>query len=157
MSALTVTLGADITELKRGMAAAAQLVAASARRMSAIGASGLVDVRMDAAAPAQSGGFRVEGATMKASNATALTGGVTAAGPEVKVVTAAAHFQQTKIAFTTLIGDAAKAEATLARPHDPSRALPILPGPSPKHVFYQISNPIRPHSRNPRNQALPVN
>ena len=37
MSALTVTLGADITALKRGMAAAAQLVAASARRMSAIG------------------------------------------------------------------------------------------------------------------------
>jgi hypothetical protein len=33
MSALTVTLGADITALKRGMAAAAQLVAASARRM----------------------------------------------------------------------------------------------------------------------------
>ena len=37
MSALTVTLGADVTALKRGMAAAAQLVAAPTRRMSAIG------------------------------------------------------------------------------------------------------------------------
>jgi hypothetical protein len=33
MTVLTVTVGADITALKRGMAAAAQLVAASARRM----------------------------------------------------------------------------------------------------------------------------
>jgi len=64
MSALTVTLGADISVLKRGMAAATQLVAASARSMSAIGPAG---------------------------------------------------FEQTKAAFTTMIGDAAKAEATLAR------------------------------------------
>jgi len=33
MSALTVTLGADITALKRAMATASELVGASARRM----------------------------------------------------------------------------------------------------------------------------
>lgn len=44
MRALTVTLGAEITALKRGMPAAAQLMAASARRMSAIGASGLAGI-----------------------------------------------------------------------------------------------------------------
>ena len=55
-----ITLGADITALKRGMAAAAQLVAASARRMSAIGASGLAGIGKGGAA-ALEGGFRVVG------------------------------------------------------------------------------------------------
>ena len=36
MSALTVTLGADITALKRAMTAAGDLVASSARRMNVI-------------------------------------------------------------------------------------------------------------------------
>ena len=36
MSALTVTLGADITALKRGMAAASEVVASAARRMAAV-------------------------------------------------------------------------------------------------------------------------
>jgi tape measure domain-containing protein len=114
MSALTVTLGADITALKRGMAAAAQLVAASARRMSAIGASGLAGIGRGGAA-ALEGGFRVAGMAMKASIASALAGGAAAAGAGIKAVTAAADFEQTKVAFTTLIGDAAKAEATLAK------------------------------------------
>ena len=52
---------------------------------------------------------------MKASIASALAGGAAAAGAGIKAVTAAADFEQTKVAFTTLIGDAAKAEATLAK------------------------------------------
>jgi hypothetical protein len=113
MSALTITLGADITALKRGMAAAAQLVAASARRMSAIGASGLAGIGKGGAA-ALEGGFRVAGTAMKASIASALAGGAAAAGAGIKAVAAAA-FEQTKVAFTTLIGDAAKPEATLGK------------------------------------------
>ena len=105
-----ITLGADISALKRGMAAASQLVAASARRMSAIGASGLAGIGKGGAA-ALEGGFRVAGTAMKASIASALAGGAAAAGAGIKAVTAAADFEQTKVAFTTLIGDAAKAEA----------------------------------------------
>ena len=52
---------------------------------------------------------------MKGSIASALAGGAAAAGAGIKAVTAAADFEQTKVAFTTLIGDAAKAEATLAK------------------------------------------
>jgi len=96
------------------MAAAAQLVAASARRMSAIGASGLAGIGRGGAAALEEG-FRVAGTAMKASTASALAGGAAAAGAGIKAVTAAADFEQTKVAFTTLIGDAAKAEATLGK------------------------------------------
>jgi hypothetical protein len=41
MSALTVTLGADITALKRAMAGATELVAASAKKMASLTAPGL--------------------------------------------------------------------------------------------------------------------
>ena len=41
MSALTVTLGADITALKRSMASATQLVSASAKKMASLTAAGL--------------------------------------------------------------------------------------------------------------------
>ena len=41
MSALTVTLGADITTLKRAMAGATELVSASARRMARVTGAGL--------------------------------------------------------------------------------------------------------------------
>ena len=41
MSALTVTLGADITALKRAMASATELVGASARRMGKLTGAGL--------------------------------------------------------------------------------------------------------------------
>jgi hypothetical protein len=41
MSALTVTLGADITALKRAMAGATELVGASARRMGRLTGAGL--------------------------------------------------------------------------------------------------------------------
>jgi hypothetical protein len=111
MSALTVTLGADITALKRGMPAAAQLMAASARRMSANGASDLAGIGNGGAA-ALKGGFHVAGMAMKASITSALAGGAAAAGAGIKAVTAAADFEQTKVASTTLIGDAEKVEVT---------------------------------------------
>ena len=44
MSALTVTLGADITQLRKAMAGATELVSASARRMGRLSASGLADL-----------------------------------------------------------------------------------------------------------------
>lgn len=88
MSALTVTLGADISALKRGMAAATQLVAASARRMSAIGAAGLAGIDRGGAAALESG-FSAAGTAMKASIAAAPAGGAAAAGVGMKAVTAA--------------------------------------------------------------------
>ena len=96
MSALTITLGADITALKRGMAAASELVASSAKRMG----------RMVAAS---------SGVALKAGIGSALAGGAAAIGAGIKAVTTAADFEQTKVAFTTLIGDAGKAEDTLAK------------------------------------------
>ena len=88
MSALTVTLGADITALKRSMASATQLVSASAKKMASLSAAGL-----------------------KVGLGAALAGGGVALAAGMKAVTSAADFEQTKVAFTTLIGDAAKAEA----------------------------------------------
>jgi tape measure domain-containing protein len=92
MSALTVTLGADITALKRSMSGATQLVSASAKKMASLTAVGL-----------------------KAGLGATLAGGAAALGAGIKAVTSAADFEQTKVAFTTLIGDAAKAEQTLAQ------------------------------------------
>ena len=114
MSALTVTLGADITALKRAMAGATELVAASARRMGTLTSAGLAGLGRGGAA-ALSKGFEVAGTAFKASIGTAMAGGAAAVGGGVKAVNAAADFEQTKVAFTTLIGDAAKAEQTLAR------------------------------------------
>lgn len=92
MSALTVTLGADITVLKRSMASATQLVSASAKKMASLSAAGL-----------------------KVGLGAALAGGGVALAAGIKAVTSAADFEQTKVAFATLIGDAAKAESTLAQ------------------------------------------
>jgi tape measure domain-containing protein len=92
MSALTVTLGADISALRRSMASATQLVSASAKKMASISAAGL-----------------------KLGLGAALAGGATALGAGIKSVTSAADFEQTKVAFTTLIGDAGKAKQTLAQ------------------------------------------
>ncbi|MBP7948923.1 MAG: tape measure protein [Verrucomicrobiales bacterium] len=114
MSALTVTLGADITALKKGMAAATALVAASARRMASITGAGLAGIGRGGAAVLEKG-FSVAGTAIKASIVSALAGGVTAAGAGVKAVSAAADFEQTQVAFTTLIGDAAKAQETLSK------------------------------------------
>ena len=103
MSALTVTLGADITSLKRAMASATELVGASARRMGKITGAGLAGLGK--------GGM----VAMTAGIGAAMAGAAAAVGVGMKSVMAAANFEQTKVAFTTLIGDAAKAEATLAR------------------------------------------
>jgi tape measure domain-containing protein len=92
MSALTVTLGADISALKRSMASATQLVSASAKKMASLSAAGL-----------------------KIGLGAALAGGGVALAAGIKAVTSAADFEQTKVAFTTLIGDAGKAEQTLAQ------------------------------------------
>jgi tape measure domain-containing protein len=92
MSALTVTLGADITALRRSMAGATAMVATSAKKMASLTAAGL-----------------------KVGLGAALAGGGVALAAGMKAVTSAADFEQTKVAFTTLIGDAAKAEQTLAQ------------------------------------------
>ena len=114
MSALTVTLGADITALKHAMAGANELVAASAKRMGKLTGAGLAGLGKGGAA-ALSKGFDVAGVAFKASIGAAMAGGAAAVGVGMKSVTAAANFEQTKVAFATLIGDAAKAEATLAK------------------------------------------
>ena len=114
MSALTVTLGADITALKRAMAGATELVGASARRMSKLTGAGLAGLGKGGAA-ALSKGFSVAGTALKVGIGAALAGGTAAVGVGVKAINAAADFEQTKVAFSTLIGDAGKAEQTLAK------------------------------------------
>jgi tape measure domain-containing protein len=114
MSALTVTLGADITALKRAMAGATELVGASAKRMGKMSGAGLAGIGKGGAA-VLSKGFSVAGTALKAGVGAALAGGAAAMGVGVKAVSAAADFEQTKVAFSTLIGDAAKAEETLAK------------------------------------------
>jgi tape measure domain-containing protein len=114
MSALTVTLGADITALKRAMAGASELVSASARRMGKMTGAGLAGLGKGGAV-ALSKGFSVAGTALKAGVGAALAGGAAAMGVGVKAVNSAADFEQTKVAFATLIGDAGKAEQTLAK------------------------------------------
>ena len=114
MSALTVTLGADITALRRAMAGATELVSASARRMGKITSAGLAGLGKGGSA-ALSKGFAGTAIALKAGIGAALAGGAAAMGVGVKAVNSAADFEQTKVAFTTLIGDAAKAEQTLAK------------------------------------------
>ena len=92
MSALIVTLGANITSLRRAMAGATQLVADSAKKMANLSVVGL-----------------------KVGLGAALAGGASALAGGIKAVTSAANFEQTQVAFATLIGDAAKAEQTLAQ------------------------------------------
>jgi hypothetical protein len=114
MSALTVTLGADITALKRAMAGATELVSASARHMARVTGAGLAGLGKGGSA-ALSKGFAVTGIALKAGIGAALAGGAATMGVGMKAVNSAADFEQTKVAFSTLIGDAAKAEETLAK------------------------------------------
>jgi len=114
MSALTVTLGADISALRRAMAGATELVNASARRMARVTGAGLAGLGKGGAA-ALGAGFSATGVALKAGIGAALAGGAAAMAVGVKAVTSAADFEQTKVAFTTLIGDAGKAEQTLAK------------------------------------------
>jgi tape measure domain-containing protein len=114
MSALTVTLGADITAFRRAMAGATELVAASARRMGKMTSAGLAGLGKGGSA-ALSKGFDVAGLALKTGIGAALAGGAAAMGVGLKAVNSAADFEQTKVAFSTLIGDAAKADQTLAK------------------------------------------
>jgi hypothetical protein len=66
MSALTVTLGADITALKRAMAGATELVGASARCMGRLTGAGLAGLGRSGAAALQKG-FSAAGTAFKAS------------------------------------------------------------------------------------------
>jgi len=116
MSALTVTLGADITALTRAMAGATELVSASARRMGKITGAGLAGLGKGGAATL-SKGFDLAAIGLKAGIGAALAGGAAAVGVGVKAVNQAADFEQTKVAFTTLIGSAGKAEEVLGRLH----------------------------------------
>jgi tape measure domain-containing protein len=111
---MTVTLGADITALKRAMAGATDLVASSARRMRRLTSAGLAGLGKGGALAMQKG-FAATGFALKAGIGGALAGGVATVAGGVKAINAAADFEQTKVAFTTLIGDAAKAEETLSR------------------------------------------
>jgi tape measure domain-containing protein len=111
---MTVTLGADITALKRAMAGATDLVASSARRMRRLTSAGLAGLGKGGALAMQKG-FAATGFALKAGIGGALAGGVATVAGGVKAINAAANFEQTKVAFTTLIGDAAKAEETLSR------------------------------------------
>jgi tape measure domain-containing protein len=114
MSALTVTLGADISALRRALAGATELVSASARRMGKMTGAGLAGLGKGGAV-ALGKSFAVTGIALKAGIGTALAGGAAAMGLGVKAVNSAANFEQTKVAFATLIGDAGKAEQTLAK------------------------------------------
>ncbi len=71
MSALTVTLGADITALKRAMAGATELVSASARRMAKMTGAGLAGLGKSGAV-ALGKGFAVTGIALKAGIGAAL-------------------------------------------------------------------------------------
>ena len=62
---------------------------------------------------------------MTAGIGAAMAGAAAAVGVGMKSVTAAADFEQTKVAFATLIGDAAKAEATLAKLRELGAATPF--------------------------------
>ena len=111
---MTVTLGADITALKRAMASAGDLVASTGRRMRRITSASLAGLGRGGALALKKG-FALTGTALKVGIGGALAGGAAALAGGVKAINAAADFEQTRVAFTTLIGDAAKAEATLAR------------------------------------------
>ena len=82
--------------------------------MSKLSGAGLAGMGKGGAA-ALSKGFSVAGTALKAGIGAALAGGTAAVGVGVKAINAAADFEQTKVAFSTLIGDAGKAEQTLAK------------------------------------------
>ena len=79
MSALTVTLGADITALQRALAGATELVAASARRMGKMTGAGLAGLGKGGAATL-SKGFDLAAIGLKVGIGAALAGGAAAMG-----------------------------------------------------------------------------
>jgi hypothetical protein len=101
MSALTVTLGTDITALRRAMAGANPHVADAASKMASLSVAGLTV------------GIRA-----------ALAGGASALAGWIKAVTSAANFEKSQDAFATLIGGAGKVPILppLATSHPQMRA-----------------------------------
>ena len=83
MSALTVTLGADITALKRALAGATELVSASSRRMGKMTGAGLAGLGKGGAA-ALGKGFEVSGIALKAGIGAALAGGAAAMSRKIE-------------------------------------------------------------------------
>lgn len=96
MSALTVTLGADTTALKRAMSGATELVSASAKRMGKLTGAGLAGV-----------GKRI-GFGLKVGLGTALAGGIGAAAMRVKSVGKAAEMEGFETALVPLPGEIEK-------------------------------------------------
>lgn len=74
MSALTVTLGADISSLTRAMAGATAVVSATAKRMAKITGSGMAGLGKGGAAALEKG-FMLSGLALKAGIGAALAGG----------------------------------------------------------------------------------
>ena len=85
MSALTVTLGADISSLTRAMAGATAIVSTTAHRMAKITGSGMAGLGKGGAAALEKG-FMLSGLALKAGIGTALAGGAAAVGAGVKAV-----------------------------------------------------------------------
>ena len=96
------------------MSGAVNLVGASVKQMGKMTGSGLAGLGRGGAV-ALAKGFSDAGVVVKAGLGAALAGGATVLGVGVKAVNSAAGFEQRKVAFTTLIGDAGKAEQTLSR------------------------------------------
>ncbi|MCX6875695.1 MAG: hypothetical protein NTW21_18090 [Verrucomicrobia bacterium] len=124
MSALTVTIGADLASPKRGLAVATEAVAVSARRMATISGKGLAGLGKGASA-ALGTGFSLAVPAIHAGIAGAVASGAAAMAAGVKSVTSAADFEQTSVAFKTRIGDAGKAQETLAKLRKFADATPI--------------------------------
>ena len=114
MSAIAVTLGADITALMRARNAAGNLGSCSACRMRGVTNASLAELGRGGAFATQKS-FAVAGSAFKVGIGGALAGGAAALTGGVKAINGAADFEQTQVAFTTLIGDARKAEETLGR------------------------------------------
>jgi hypothetical protein len=123
MSALTVTLGADITALKRAMAGATELVSASAVRMGRITGAGLAGIGRGGVAVLGKG-LDLAGVAFKASIGAAMAGGAAAVGVGVKAVTAAAKSvsQQMPLSPGTRSDRQAGRETPAHVVPDPSRA-----------------------------------
>ena len=86
---------------------------ARASRMSATGAGGLAGIGEGGAA-ALEGGFRVAGMAGKVFMSSVFEGSE-ASGAGIKEVTGVADFERTRVAFTTVNGEAARAEGRLGR------------------------------------------
>jgi len=112
MSAMTVTLGADISGLSKAMMEASAVVSAAAHKMSKVASAGISKVG-HVGSEALSKGWEYSLLGMKAGLGAVLAGGVAAGAGIFESINKAAEHEQTQIAFEVLIGNAKKAEETL--------------------------------------------